>query len=119
LQGHSPELLSYLIESRTPLKTNNKDSEQILTHLIDTRKEVDFIFSSEKSIEKENIQQSETFINTETEPVQEEVKQPTTGLNTNNPYNLKYQGNEAMYQIKGFRVEQLDSLKITLQIQVQ
>jgi DNA primase len=113
LQGHSPE---------------------ILTHLIDTRKEIDFIFSSEKSIEKEKPVQSETFINTEKEPVQEEVKQPTTGLNTNNlakryhehqqkelldvsnPYNLKYQGNTAMYQIKGFRIDQLDSLKITLQI---
>ena len=94
LQGHSPE---------------------ILTHLIDTRKEVDFIFSNEK----EKPVQSETLINTETEPIQEEAEQPTTGLNTANPYNLKYQGNEANYQIKGFRVEQLDSLKITLQIQVQ
>lgn len=98
LQGHSPE---------------------ILTHLIDTRKEVDFIFSSEKSIEKENTQQAETTVNIEIQPVQEPKEQQTTGLNTNNPYNLKYQGNEAQYQIKGFRIDQLDSLKITLQIQIQ
>jgi len=102
LQGHSPE---------------------ILTHLIDTRKEVDFIFSTESgeppqaiifSNEKENIK-SETTINKATEPTETNI----TGLNTNNPYNLKYQGNEAQYQIKGFRIDQLDSLKITLQIQIQ
>jgi DNA primase len=91
LQGHSPE---------------------ILTHLIDTRKEVDFIFSTEK----EKPVQSETIVNTETKEAEEP---PTSGLNTNNPYNLKYQGNEAMYQIKGFKTEQLDSLKITLQITIQ
>ncbi len=95
LQGHSPE---------------------ILTHLIDTRKEFDFFLSNEKSIEKEKPVQAETLINNGKEPIQEETEQPTTGLNTNNPYNLKYQGNEAQYQIKGFRIEQLDSLKITLQI---
>lgn len=102
LQGHSPE---------------------ILTHLIDTRKETQFIFSSEKSIEKES-QQAEIFIETEqAETTTNKATEPTetniTGLNTNNPYNLKYQGNEAQYQIKGFRIEQLDSLKITLQIQIQ
>lgn len=94
LQGHSPE---------------------ILTHLIDTRKGVDFIFSNEK----EKSVQTETLVNTETEPIQEEAETKTSGLNTANPYNLKYQGNEAQYQIKGFRIEQLDSLKITLQITIQ
>lgn len=98
LQGHSPE---------------------ILTHLIDTREEVDFIFSNEKSNEKEKPVQAEILVNTETEPIQEEAETKTSGLNTANPYNLKYQGNEANYQIKGFRVEQLDSLKITLQITIQ
>jgi DNA primase len=92
LQGHSPE---------------------ILTHLIDTRKEFDFFLSSEK----EN-QQAESIVNTEIQTIQEPKEQQTTGLNTNNPYNLKYQGNEAQYQIKGFRIEQLDSLKITLQISI-
>ncbi len=101
LQGHSPE---------------------ILIHLIDTRKETEFIFSTEPT-ENKNEQaklfietaQAETVTNTATRPTAETT---TTGLNTNNPYNLKYQGNEAMYQIKGFRVEQMDSLKITLQIQI-
>ncbi len=102
LQGHSPE---------------------ILIHLIDTRKETEFIFLNEKSIEKENTgaklfietAQAQTIAPTETQPTTETN---TTGLNTNNPYNLKYHGNEANYQIKGFRAEQMDSLKITLQIQI-
>lgn len=114
-------------------------SHEILTHLIDTRKEFDFLFSTEPSEskalqtslknnndseQKETQQaklfietsQAETIITTATEPTEQA---PTTGLNTNNPYNLKYQGNEAHYQIKGFRVEQMDSLKITIQITAQ
>lgn len=89
-------------------------STEILTHLIDTRKEYEFIFSDEKPIEKEN-QQAETITNTATEPTNEKVP----GLNTNNPYNLTYQGNEAQYNIKGFKIEQMDSLKITLQISLK
>lgn len=95
LQGHSPE---------------------ILTHLIDTRKDFDFFLSTEQAVRTEenintqNIEQISITAETEKEET------TTTGLNTNNPYNLKYQGNEAQYQIKGFKIEQLDSLKITLQI---
>lgn len=95
LQGHSPE---------------------ILTHLIDTRKEYNFLLSTEKAPQGTE-QTTSTEQNIKAEEVQE--PEPTTGLNTNNPYNLKYQGNEAQYQIKGFRIEQLDSLKITLQITIQ
>lgn len=116
LQGHSPE---------------------ILTHLIDTRKEFDFLFSTEpieKSLPAEGTKnqqarlpdgQAKSFIETsQAESITNAATQPTeqqqaTGLNTNNPYNLKYQGNEAHYQIKGFRVEQMDSLKITIQITAQ
>jgi DNA primase len=83
-------------------------STEILTHLIDTRKEYNFIFSNEK----DNTTTLETITTTEIQPTQEKVP----GLNTNNPYNLTYQGNEASYQIKGFKIEQMDSLKITLQI---
>jgi DNA primase len=95
LQGHSPE---------------------ILTHLIDTRKEVNFLFSSEEVAQRTE-KTTLSVENKKAEEVQE--PEPITGLNTANPYNLKYQGNEAQYQIKGFRVEQLDSLKITLQITIQ
>ena len=92
LQGHSPE---------------------ILQHLIETRKEYDFLFSVEKSIEKEKETTELPVIEEPKEEVQEPVQ---TGLDTNNPYNLKYTGLEADYQIKGFKINQLDSLKITLQI---
>ena len=89
---------------------------EILHHLIKTRKEYDFLFSVEKSIEKEK----ETTELPVIEKAKEEPKEPVrTGLDTNNPYNLKYQGKEANYQIKGFKIKQLDSLKITLQIQAQ
>jgi DNA primase len=110
LQGHSPE---------------------ILIHLIETRKEVDFILSSggesqqaDIFLSSENsIETALRFVNSDENKNGREQKEkseqpiaPVTGLDTTNPYNLKYQGNEAQYQIKGFRVEQLDSLKITLQI---
>jgi DNA primase len=105
LQGHSPE---------------------ILTHLIDTRKEVDFIFSNETSNEEEKQQYSKPELFTPTGEEQSQAvkrlvqesqeKQPQpTGLDTTNPYNLKYKGNEASYQIKGFRTDQPDSLKTTIQ----
>ena len=90
LQGHSPE---------------------ILTHLIETRKEVDFILSSEESPKGTEITQ---LLSDEKEK-SEQPKAPITGLDTNNPYNLKYKGNEAGYQIKGFRTDQPDSLKTTVQ----
>lgn len=100
-------------------------SSEILTHLIDTRKGYDFLFSSENPVEKEKPVQTEILADPETEPVQTETEQPATtcpatagGLNTHNPFNLKYQGKEATYQIKGFRTDQMDSLKITLQIQI-
>jgi len=99
LQGHSPEILS---------------------HIINTRKEYDFLFSVEKSIESvstdRQIISDEKEKAIEVEPPKETVQ---TGLDTNNPYNLKYQGKEAKYQVKGFKIKQLDSLKITLQIQAQ
>ncbi len=98
LQGHSPD---------------------ILTHLIETRKEYSFLFSSGEP------PQADIFLSTEVESLDTPIKSiekekpnetPTTGLDTNNPYNLKYTGKEAKYQIKGFNIKQLDSLKITLQI---
>lgn len=99
LQGHSPEILTHLIDTR-------KEFNFFLSTESGEPPQADIFLSSEKSIEKEKAEEMQ------------EAEQPTTGLNTNNPYNLKYQGNEAQYQIKGFRIEQLDSLKITLQITI-
>lgn len=96
LQGHNPE---------------------ILTHLMATRKEVDFILSTVSEPTQKAV-----FLSNEN-PI-EKVKQvqpkaPVTGLDTTNPYNLKYRGNEACFQIKGFRTDQPDSLKVTLQISTE
>ncbi len=109
-------------------------SGDILHHLVNTRKEYDFLFSSGEP------PQADIFLSTEektTEEIPVENKKAeavktrltdgqagldtnvSTGLNASNPYNLKYRGNAAQYQIKGFKVEQLDSLKITLQITIQ
>ena len=91
-------------------------SPEILTHLIKTRKEYSFIFSTENQLkekgETELLPEQRTDTQTPPEP---EAKTIQTGLDTNNPYNLKYQGNAANYQIKGFKIQQPDSLKITLQ----
>ncbi|MBX2922740.1 MAG: toprim domain-containing protein [Chitinophagaceae bacterium] len=118
LQGHSPD---------------------ILAHLITTRKAFDFFLSNEPTENKKEEArlpdwQATPFIEGETlqVPIQNKddclqttqaasvatatIQPNTTGLDTNNPYNLQYQGTQALYQIKGFRVEQMDSLKITLQI---
>ena len=89
-------------------------SEEILLHLINSRKECSFLFSSEnKPIGNEEVKQAEEPVNTATEP--SEVSKPK-GLDTQNPYNLRYESEAAQYQIKGFRIDQMDSLKITLQI---
>ncbi len=102
LQGHSPE---------------------ILTHLIESRKEYNFIFSIENQLKIKDTEEEKVTeplveapppVVSEVEPSAPEPQQ--TGLDTNNPYNLKYSGNEAHYSIKGFNIHQLDSLKITLQI---
>ncbi len=94
-------------------------SPEILIHLIDTRKEHELIFSSEKSNESVSTdrQLNETIEISQIEEI--ETTKPTKqikGLDTTNPYNLKYSSNIANYQIKGFRMSQPDSLKITLNI---
>ena len=89
-------------------------SSETLTHLIEKRKEHDFLFSSESASQRveeiEIPQKQEEKIN---------EKPIAKGLDTSNPYNLKYSSNIASYQIKGFKISQPDSLKITLQITVQ
>jgi DNA primase len=93
----------------------NGHSEEILTHLINSRKEVKFLFSSENK-KTEEVKEAEEVINTASQPT--EVSKPK-GLDTQNPYNLRYESEAAQYQIKGFKIDQMDSLKITIQISLQ
>jgi DNA primase len=104
-------------------------SAEILTHLIQTRKTYDLLFLPAKRVgEQAGSTETQLKIKSEWLPEAEETqaeekpqpmgldKSVSAGLDTNNPYSLKYTGSEARYQIKGFRLNQLDSLKITLQI---
>lgn len=92
LQGHSPE---------------------ILTHLIESRKEVNLIFSNEKEAVRTELVEEVQIPST----VQVETESMITkGLNTTNPYNIKYTTDEVEYRIKGFKTDQLDSLKASIQI---
>jgi DNA primase len=92
----------------------NGHSEEILTHLINSRKEVNFLFSSENK-KTEEVKEAEEVINTASQP--SEVSK-SKGLDTQNPYNLRYESEAAQYQIKGFKIDQMDSLKITIQISI-
>jgi len=105
-------------------------STEILIHLLDTRKECTFLFSNESAlrfvnsdknksqdeqIPIESIEKKES--NNENQVFEQSglVSSSLMSLNTNNPHNLHYTGTQANYFIKGFRIDQLDSLKVTLQ----
>ena len=120
LKGEYPEVTISNVEVPENEDVNSLlqgHSGEILVHLIESRKEYELIFSNEFSIEKKVSEVAEVI---EMKEVKEEEKKEKpkkkNSLDTNNPYNLKYQGNEARYQIKGFKINQLDSLKITLQV---
>ena len=93
----------------------NGHSAEILTHLINSRKEINFLFSSENKPIGNEKQQAEDVVKTDYHP--SEASKPK-GLDAQNPYNLKYKSEAAQYQIKGFKIDQMDSLKITLQISI-
>jgi DNA primase len=102
----------------------NGHSEEILLHLINSRKEVNFLFSSEEKPKgNENVQAEEIRVripSTIPDSTNIEQQKPAIkGLDTQNPYNLRYQSEAAQYQIKGFKIDQMDSLKITIQISLQ
>lgn len=99
-------------------------STEILIHLLDTRKECSFLFSNESALrfvnsDKNKSQDEQNPIENPIEKKESETEdnnlQSVNSLNTNNPHNLHYTGTEANYFIKGFRIDQLDSLKVTLQ----
>jgi len=91
LLGHSADILEHLINTRTPYEYIPNDPSLFLQPRLTG--------STEESTEKKKVKP-------------EVVK----GLDTNNPYNIQYQGQKARYQIKGFKLQQVDSLKITLKI---
>ena len=56
------------------------------------------------------------FFSNETPTESKSVEKEKQELDTSNPSNLIYKGQSAEYQIKGFKLSQLDSLKVSLRI---
>lgn len=83
--------------------------KEVLDHLLQERKEMEIFISTENNTTEEKL----TTINPKIPSLDSSI---STALNTSNPYNLRYENETLHYQIKGFRVDQMDSLKITIQI---
>jgi len=93
LDGHSFEILTELLANRQTLKAQ----------------ESNLIFSTEQGAPAGNKKETN-------EKSVEKKNQPKQELDTSNPSNLIYKGQAAEYQIKGFKISQLDSLKVSLRI---
>lgn len=74
-------------------------------------------FSSTDPSTPASIRMTKTEEPPEVEELKPEEPQQNRVLDESNPYDLGYGGRAAKYRIKGYRVGQLDSLKVTLQIQ--
>jgi len=90
LDGHSPEILTNLLENRQSLETSQSEP---------------LFFSNEKETNEKPVERKKP----------ENPKQQQ-GLDTTNPNNIKYSGSAADYYIKGGPKGSLDSLKVSLQI---
>jgi DNA primase catalytic core len=77
-----------------------KEGLEALPRLVASRKPIELFLSNEKPVEASN----------------ENKKPASMGLDTSIPHNLKYEGLAARYEIKGFKTDQLDSLKASLRI---
>ena len=98
LDGHSPNILTTLLENRQGPKAQ----------------ESNLIFSNEQGAPAGHKKSS---IEKEKQPADPRAEKPTKSeLDITNPSNLIYKGQAAQYQVKGFKRAQLDSLKVSLQI---
>jgi DNA primase len=99
LDGHSSEILTELIYNRQALGTA-KD-QPLPTG------QAGLFFSNEKPLPGEAPVKAGN---------EKPVERKNRELNIANPSNLIYKGSVAEYQIKGFKLSQLDSLKVSLRI---
>ncbi len=100
LDGHSPNILTTLLENRQGPKAAQAET---------------FSFSTERSNEKETTEQGAPAGNKKSS-IENKKLESKQELDTTNPANLIYRGQAAQYQVKGFKPSQLDSLKVSLQI---
>lgn len=89
-QGHSPEIFMHLLQQRI------------------------ILFSTEKNITLSDEKKSPE-VNTIRE-IQQQAEITPAGLNTVNPHNIHYKSSTSDYYIKGGMKNQLDAMKISLQI---
>lgn len=92
---------------------------EVLVKAVADRCEVVFSSAEKSSIETASVEEKREVKTPE--PVElslaKAVKsEPVGQLDESNPYDLGYGGHAARYRIKGYRLGQLDSLKVTLQI---
>jgi DNA primase catalytic core len=105
LDGHDPEILLELLESRKRL--GNESLVLFSTETEGAENPVE-LSASDFSNSIEN----KSALSKRKNPEPKQIQQ----LDTSNPTNIIYQGQVAEYQIKGFKITHLDSLKISLQI---
>jgi DNA primase len=127
LQSHTPGIFIHLLDNRTAITIDAGQSakQQDSTLLLSAEtasaaiRQTDIILSDE---DKEAHSGTPAATSPgEGKNVYMAVNPPAEdrGLDTTNPYNLKYTCGNIVYQIKGFKSDQADSLKVTLQILVR
>jgi len=116
LKGYHPKTKITSVEVPENEDVNSllqSHNPEILTHLIESRKEFTFLFSNENQLKEKELVEEVRIPQTTQIDTESTI---TKGLNTTNPYNIKYTTDEVEYRIKGFKTDQLDSLKTSIQI---
>ncbi len=112
LVAQGPELLAHLIEERQIIEERTAIGEQIET-------EVGEVFSSTENGAREvAAQRTEPGSAAPAKAVELPPKSDAPALDTSNAYDLGYRASSSELRVKGLRVEQLDTLKVTLQIRL-
>lgn len=113
--AHSGEIFVHLLANRIPLDT--EFIEPAL--LVSDEKEAVSIAGTTTNLPIAAIEEKNTPVADRAEPLATATDVSggvVNRLDTSRPYNLKYSCHGVLYQIKGFKADQLDSLKVTLQI---
>jgi DNA primase len=86
---------------------------EIFTHLLESRKEVPFLFSTESSTEKKKAVDPPEKLQSTDKPANRSTDPP---INTTNPNKITYATATAQYQILGGLRKDLDSMRVSLTI---
>ncbi len=108
LQSHSCAILSHLIRERKECASINSTEDKLIFSSEAAAQRVENLHINDKKGAKDGIRTPG-----ELEQKKEVVQ---SSLDSSNPNNLKYSSGQLSYQIKGFRVSQPDSLKVTINI---